>query len=56
MAEAWIRALIPREFINAVHRIDTNFETAAIYAWLVDANYIPVHSPASIFAGFSKAA
>ena len=56
LAEAWIRALVPREFINTVHRIDTNFETAAIYAWLVDANYIPVQAPASIFAGFSRAA
>ena len=56
LAEAWIRALIPPEFINAVHRIDTTFETVAIYAWLVDANYILVHSPASIFAGFSRAA
>ena len=56
LAEAWIRAIVPQDMINAVHLIDREDDTAAIYVWLVDANYVPIHSPASMFAGFSKAA
>lgn len=56
LAEAWIRAVVPENLISAVHQISADHETARIYAWLVDANYVPVHSPASIFAGFSQAA
>jgi hypothetical protein len=56
VAEAWIRAIVPQDMINAVHLIDRKDDTAAIYVWLVDANYVPIHSPASMFAGFSKAA
>ena len=54
LAEAWVRAMVPPELADAVHE-PTNAE-AQRFVWLVDSAYLPVHSPVSLFAGFSLAA
>ena len=53
-AEGWVRALVENSLIDAVHEVPSG--RAATFVWLVDAAYHPVHSPASLFAGFSAAA
>ena len=53
-AEGWVRALVENALVDAVHEIFSG--SAATYVWLVDAAHHPVHSPASLFAGFSAAA
>lgn len=54
LAEAWVRALVPEELVSAVHEISSS--SAATFVWLVDSTYTPVHSPLSLFEGFSQAA
>ena len=54
LAEAWVRALVPEELVSAVHEISSS--SAATFVWLVDSAYTPVHSPLSLFEGFSQAA
>ncbi|AKE38902.1 Hypothetical protein NG00_00839 [Corynebacterium camporealensis] len=54
LAEAWTRALLPAQEIDAVHEIGTGY--ASTFLWLVDSDYQPVHSPISLFSGFSEAA
>lgn len=53
-AEAWIRALVPADLIGTVHEITGSHPPT--YCWLVDGNYLPVDSPASLFSGFELAA
>lgn len=53
-AEAWIRALVPADLIDTVHQITGSHPPT--YCWLVDGNYVPVDSPASLFSGFEQAA
>ncbi|WP_156227590.1 hypothetical protein [Corynebacterium comes] len=53
-AEGWVRALIDDALIDAVHEVSSGH--AATFVWLVDAHFVPVHSPASLFFGFSQAA
>lgn len=54
LAEAWIRAFVEESLIDAVHEVPSG--RAATFVWLVDARFLPVHSPASLFAGFTAAA
>lgn len=54
LAEAWIRALVSEELIDAVHEIEGG--QAPTYCWLVDGHYQPVHSPSSLFTGMADAA
>ncbi|MGP6173516.1 hypothetical protein [Corynebacterium sp. A21] len=54
IAEAWIRALVSEELIDAVHEIEGG--PAPTYCWLVDSHYQPVNSPSSLFAGMADAA
>lgn len=54
LAEAWVRALVPPGLVSAVHEISSS--SAATFVWLVDSTYTPVHSPLSLFEGFSQAA
>lgn len=53
-AEAWIRALVPAEQVDAVHEISGS--RPPTFCWLVDGHYRPVHSPASLFSGIERAA
>lgn len=53
VAEAWIRALLGDHSIGAVHELGG---TAPTYVWLTDGSYLPIPSPASLFADFSDAA
>ncbi|HJD77576.1 hypothetical protein SAMN06295981_2499 [Corynebacterium pollutisoli] len=53
-AEGWVRALVENSLVDAVHEVPSG--RAATFVWLVDAAFHPVHSPASLFAGFSAAA
>ncbi|WP_290225770.1 hypothetical protein [Corynebacterium confusum] len=52
--EAWVRAVIDKELIDAVHELSSG--TAHTFIWLVDRDFRPVHSPISLFAGFDQAA
>lgn len=54
LAEAWIRALVPAELIDAVHEIGSG--RAPTYCWLVDGHHLPVRSPSSLFSGMENAA
>ncbi len=54
VSEAWVRALIPAGMEDTVHEISTG--TATTFVWMVDKNFLPVHSPISLFEGFSEAA
>lgn len=54
VAEAWIRALVPADLIDAVHEVTG--DQPPTYCWLVDSRYRPLHSPGSLFAGAEKAA
>jgi len=54
VAEGWVRTLVPAEMAGAVHEVSRG--PNATYVWLVDSSYQPVHSPESLFAGFSQAA
>lgn len=53
-AEGWVRALVDDSLIDAVHEVPSG--NAATFVWLVDAHFVPVHSPASLFADFAQAA
>ncbi|HCG2985796.1 TPA: hypothetical protein NJV00_000361 [Corynebacterium striatum] len=54
VAEAWVRAMVPPALADSIH--ETSRGDAHNFVWLVDSNYVPVHSPASLFTGFSQAA
>ena len=54
VAEGWVRTLVPAEMVGAVHEVSRG--PNATYVWLVDSSYQPVHSPESLFTGFSQAA
>lgn len=54
IAEGWIRALVDNHLVGAIHEISTG--SAPTFVWMVDREYRPVHSPVSLFAGFSEAA
>jgi len=53
LTEAWVRALVPRDSIAAVHELPAARATS--YVWLVDATYAPVLSPSSMFEGLTAA-
>jgi len=53
-AEGWVRALVDEALIDAVHEVPSG--NAATFVWLVDGRFVPLHSPASLFAGFAQAA
>lgn len=54
LAEAWIRALIGGDVIDAVH--EAREGTDSVFLWLVDSHFAPVRSPAFLFQGLSNAA
>lgn len=54
LAEGWVRALVDDELIDSVHEVPSGH--AATFVWLVDRHFVPVPSPASLFAGFTQAA
>ncbi|PLW02388.1 hypothetical protein [Corynebacterium ulcerans] len=54
VAEGWIRAIIPPECIACVHELTE--KAAPTFLWIVDGDFQPMLSPASIFQGESKAA
>ncbi|WP_066527614.1 hypothetical protein [Corynebacterium bouchesdurhonense] len=51
--EAWVRALVPEDAIDAVHELPA--ARAASYVWLVDGQFNPIASPPSMFEGLSAA-
>lgn len=53
-AEGWVRALVDNDLVDAVHEVPSG--RAATFVWLIDARYLPVHSPAAMFAGLTAAA
>ncbi|AQQ14977.1 hypothetical protein CGLAU_05015 [Corynebacterium glaucum] len=53
VAEAWVRALVPDEAIEAVHELPAT--RAANYVWLVDGQFNPIESPSSMFEGLVAA-
>ncbi|AZA11185.1 hypothetical protein [Corynebacterium gerontici] len=53
VAEAWIRALMGVD-VDCVHVLEDEY--APTFLWMVDAQYQPLHSPASLFANFAQAA
>ena len=53
-AEAWVRALVGEDDVQAVHEIGADH--APTFVWLVDASFSPVPSPASLFTESSDAA
>lgn len=54
VAEGWIRAIVPPEWIACVHELTE--KTAPTFLWIVDGDFQPMLSPAAIFQGESKAA
>ncbi|WFP67978.1 hypothetical protein P9J65_04230 [Corynebacterium pseudotuberculosis] len=54
VAEGWIRAIIPPDRIACVHELTE--KTAPTFLWIVDSDFQPLPSPASIFQGEPKAA
>ena len=54
VAEGWIRSLVDNHLVGAIHEILTG--SAATFVWMVDREFRPVHSPVSLFTGFSEAA
>lgn len=54
LAEGWVRALVDEDLIDAVHEVPSGH--AVTFVWLVDRNFVPVPSPASLFVGFTQAA
>lgn len=52
-AEAWVRALVPSDMAGAVHEVYS--PTGATFVWLVDGQFMPVYSPASMFEGLAAA-
>ncbi|WP_293769700.1 hypothetical protein [uncultured Corynebacterium sp.] len=54
LAEAWMRALVDESRADAVHEIATS--SATTFVWLVDRDFVPVHSPVSLFEDFAAAA
>lgn len=53
LTEAWIRALVPDDVIDAVHELPS--PRAATYVWLVDGQFNPIASPPSMFEGLTAA-
>lgn len=51
--EAWVRALVPEDAIDAVHELPS--ARAATYVWLVDGRFNPIASPPSMFEGLTAA-
>lgn len=51
--EAWVRALVPEDAIDAVHELPA--ARSASYVWLVDGQFNPIASPPSMFEGLSAA-
>ncbi|MBZ8177044.1 hypothetical protein GP475_04710 [Corynebacterium poyangense] len=54
LAKGWIRALVGAGRAEAVHELSDSH--TPMYCWLIDANFEPVHSPASLFSHFLEAA
>ena len=54
-AEAWVRCLVPQQLADAVHEIPGT-AASTTFVWLVDRDYLPVHSPISMFEGLNAAA
>ncbi len=53
VTEAWARALVPDEVIEAVHEVPSL--RAVSYIWLVDSEFNPVAAPATMFADLPAA-
>lgn len=56
ISDAWISALVGEEHIERIHEVSSGVDGHPTYVWLVDGHFLPVASPASLFAGFSHAA
>ncbi|AIJ33278.1 hypothetical protein CIMIT_04650 [Corynebacterium imitans] len=53
LAEAWVRALVPRDAVDAIHELPS--PRTANYVWLTDGDFAPVASPPSMFEGLTAA-
>ncbi|MCF4006917.1 hypothetical protein L1O03_06960 [Corynebacterium uropygiale] len=54
LSEAWVRGMVGEHRADTVHVLDEDH--APTYCWLVDSEFRPLRSPASLFEGVAEAA